>query len=328
MDVYSEKRQINVLVTGVGAIIGYGVIKSLRNSAINVYIIGMDIYPDAVGQNWCDKFVRAIYAVDPNYISYLKKIIDANDIDLVFFGTEQEIYRCIEAHEELGSYYKKLVINELELLKLSHDKWKTHKALIENGLEEYAIPSIIEGNYKDISSMWSDEILLKPRVSYASKGIHRITNEKDFEFYKEKMGNNFMAQCIIGDDEHEYTVGVFGLGDGNYSEMIQLKRKLSQEGATAKAEYVNIEELRYAVKKLCNVFRPIGPTNFQFRFDNGRFYLLEINPRISSSTSIRMAFGYNEAEMCVNYFLYGKVIYPVIKKGYAARYIDEVIVFE
>lgn len=27
----------------------------------------------------------------------------------------------------------------------------------------------------------------------------------------------------------------------------------------------------------------------------------EINPRISSSTSIRAAFGYNEAEMCVSY---------------------------
>jgi carbamoyl-phosphate synthase large subunit len=31
--------------------------------------------------------------------------------------------------------------------------------------------------------------------------------------------------------------------------------------------------------------------------------LLEINPRISSASSIRAAFGYNESEMSVDYFL-------------------------
>ena len=45
MDVDSK---VNVLVTGIGAIIGYGIIKSLRVSGLNVNIVGMDIYRDAV----------------------------------------------------------------------------------------------------------------------------------------------------------------------------------------------------------------------------------------------------------------------------------------
>ena len=40
------KKDIRVLVTGVGAIIGYGIIKSLRQSDYSVYIVGMDIYDD------------------------------------------------------------------------------------------------------------------------------------------------------------------------------------------------------------------------------------------------------------------------------------------
>lgn len=321
-----DNKKLNVLITGIGAIIGYGIIKSIRNSDIKAHIIGMDIYLDAVGQYWCDDFVQAVNASEMEYIPFLKQVINDYKVDIVFFGTEQEIYRCVKARKELGDVYKKLVINREELLGISVDKWRTHEVLIRNGLEKFVIPSAIEGEYKELSKLWGDEILLKPRSSYASKGIHRVCNKKDFEFYKKKMGKNFMAQCIVGDVEHEYTVGVFGLGDGSYSEMIQLKRKLSKEGATAKAESVDIKELRNAVSELCRVFKPLGPTNFQFRAYLDRFYLLEVNPRISSSTSIRMALGYNEAEMSICYFLYGNVLHPKIKKGHAIRYIDEVIV--
>lgn len=108
-----NNRTIHALVTGVGAIIGYGVIKSLRQSGLPVYIVGMDIYEDAVGQHWCDKFVQAKYAVDPDYIQFLKGVIRENQIDIVFFGTEQEVYRTDGAREELGEDLAKLVLQPL-----------------------------------------------------------------------------------------------------------------------------------------------------------------------------------------------------------------------
>lgn len=324
---YNDKS-INVLVTGVGAIIGYGIIKSLRVCRFKVNIVGMDIYEDAVGKNWCDKFVQAKYAVDPTYISFLKKLIDDNEIDLVFFGTEQEIYRCAEAKEELGDYYSKLVINRRQILKLSKDKWKTREYLIENDLENYAIPSVITGTYREISEKFGPKFILKPRSSYASKGIHIVEDEEEFNFYKSKMGLNFMAQQLVGDKESEYTVGAFGLGDGTVSGMIILKRKLSQEGATAKAEVTENRLIEDAVMDITRKLNPIGPTNFQFRLEQEKAYLLEINPRISSSTSIRTAFSYNEAEMCIQWFLGNDINQPIVKKGRAFRFIDEVIVLD
>ncbi len=107
-----------------------------------------------------------------------------------------------------------------------------------------------------------------------------------------------------------------------------MRRQLSQEGATAKAWIVTNKKLEAAVNELVKVFKPIGPTNLQFREDNDTFYLLEINPRISSSTSIRTAFGHNEALMCVEYFLNNNVIYPTVQSGSAVRYIDEVVVID
>ena len=323
-----NKKPVRVLVTGVGAIIGYGVIKSLRASGMPVHIVGMDIYDDAVGQHWCDDFVQAKYAVDPEYIPFLRDVMRRHEIDIVFFGTEQEIYRCNQDREALEEDYKKLVINRAQILELSKDKWLTREYLLHHGLEDLAIPSVIEGDYAQIAAKFGPKFLLKPRSSYASKGIVTVAEEEEFSFYKKRMGANFMAQELIGDVQHEYTVGVFGLGDGTYSGEIALRRRLSQEGSTAKAEVVQDAQLSDCVKRLCASLKPIGPTNLQFRLHNGKYLLLEVNPRISSSTSLRMAFGYNEALLCVEYFVNGKIVHPEVKPGRAVRYIDEVVVLK
>ena len=61
---------------------------------------------------------------------------------------------------------------------------------------------------------------------------------------------------------------------------------------------------------------------------NGVCQLLEINPRISASTSIRSAFGYNESIMAVEYFAEGKIPgQPDIKKGTAIRYTEDFIFY-
>jgi len=324
----SNKCPVRVLVTGVGAIIGYGIIKSLRKADFPTYIVGMDIYHDAVGQNWCDEFVQAKYAVDPQYIVFLRDVIQKYSIDIVFFGTEQEIYRVNDAREELKDIPCKIIINRDNILQLSKDKWLTREYLVSNGMEDMAIPSVITGSYREIALRFGDRFLLKPRSSYASKGIVTVQNREEFDFYKARMGDNFMAQEIMGDSDSEFTVGVFGLGDGRHSGLISMRRKLSQEGSTAKAEVVQSDDIRKCIDRLCASLKPIGPTNFQFRMHNGVYKLLEVNPRISSSTSIRTAFGYNEAVLCVEFFLRNRIVIPTVRSGYAIRYIDEVVCCE
>lgn len=323
-----DSNRITAIVTGVGAIIGYGVIKNLRSSGIDVHIIGTDIYSDAVGQHWCDEFIQAPYAVSDEYVPFLRDTIEAYGVDIVFFGTEQEIYKCARCKDELDTDYRKLVINKPEILELAHDKWAMQQRLESDGLADLIIPSVIEGDYRAIASLWGSSFLLKPRSSYASKGIHTVHDEEEFDFYKARMGEGFMAQQLVGDDDHEYTVGVFGLGDGSNSGMIQMQRKLSQEGATAKATTLDDSQLAKAVDRICHALKPIGPTNMQFRYHEDGYKLLEVNPRISSSTSIRAAFGYNEALMCINYFLAGHVTIPLLRSGSAQRFIDDYVSYD
>lgn len=318
-------KKYNILVTGVGAIIGYGIIKSLKNSKYDINIIGMDIYDDAVGQKWCNKFIQAIPAKDENYYNFIVNIIEKNNVDLVFFGTEQEITTLVAEKENIPtSIYSKFVINKSEIVELSKDKWKTYEYLLKKDLP--AIKSMIEGTFKEFTQELGLPFLLKPRCSYASKGIVKIYEEEDLLYYRKKVKEDFMVQEIVGDDDNEYTVAIFGIGDGKFINSISLKRKLSQEGSTAKARVVDIQQLNERVEVLTQLLRPIGPTNYQFRFHKGEFLLLETNPRISSSTSIRQAFGYNEAEMCIDFFVNKEIPKKVnIKSGYAIRYIEDVV---
>lgn len=314
----------NLLVTGVGAIIGYGIARSARLSKYPVKIVGMDMAEDAVGQKWCDVFVPAFAASDPGYPNFLRELIAKHEIDLVLPGIEQDVTRMSAERESFRDSRAKFALPPVELLRLASDKWLTHRALVEAGFP--TIPTRIEGRFAELAKEFGAPFLLKPRRSYASKGIATIHDERDLEYWRSKTADRFMVQKIVGNDAEEFAVGMFGLGDGRICNLSVLQRRLSREGATVKARTVTIPELETRVRDLAKLFRPEGPTNMQFRRDGKDYLLLETNPRFSSSCSLRTAFGRNDVEFCIEYYLQGKT--PAerdARSGRAIRYIEDLV---
>ena len=279
----------------------------------------MDIYDDAYGQFICDKFYIAERADSPSYLYFINGIVDKENIDLIMPGIEQDMYRL----HELGKQVKtKVVLNNDLLINLSKDKLETYKFFKDKGLD--AIPTLFKEPYSECVKQLGYPFLLKPRASYASKGIHKIYTEEEFNFYN-KHPEDKICQRIIGTDTSEYTIAVFGKADGTYADHIILKRKLAQTGATDKATLVPHDEqiMRY-VDEICMLTKPSGPTNIQLRKEGDKVYLLEINPRISSACSIRTVMGYNEPLKCIEYYLYGRCMPPKEKKALnAVRFIGD-----
>jgi carbamoyl-phosphate synthase large subunit len=316
-----------VLVTGVGAVIGYGIVRALRRLAEPPRIVGMDIYPDAVGQHWCDAFVRAVPAADAAYVDFIRQTVATHRVDLILPGIEQDVARLSAERLALADCGARLALNSAELIETAADKWLTHQALTAAGWP--AIRTRLDGDFCELKKELGLPFLLKPRRSYASKGIQRLQTEGDLEYWRGKLGDEFMVQEIVGSDEEEYTVGVFGYGDGTGSRQIAFRRMLSGEGATAKAWVETSPSLEAMVDGLVALFRPVGPTNFQLRRHRGEFLLLEVNPRISSSTSLRAAFGFNEAAMCLDYYLDGtKPDVGELRRGFAIRYIEDLVYYD
>jgi len=316
-------KPITVLVTGVGAIIGYGLINSLQKSHYDCRIIGIDIFPDAVGQKWCDTFIPGVRADSDNFIDFINTIVSSEKVDLVIPGIEQDLKALIEGFERLD-HRAKYSLNNKKLYKTFDDKKMTYHYL--EGVADL-IPYIDynENLFEMAKEKFGLPFILKQDISYASKGVALIKDKKDFDFYSERFGEGCMAQQKLDIKDREYTCSLFGLGDGTFVNPTCLRRELSQEGATKKALNVKVDEtLLTTMTKICKKCRFEGPTNLQFIEYNGKYMLLEINARVSSSTSMRELFGVNEAQMCIDYYLMDKK--PETKEqryGTIMRYIGD-----
>jgi carbamoyl-phosphate synthase large subunit len=317
-----------ILVTGASGIVGYGVLRSLKNSALKIKLIGSTIYNDSVAQGFCDVFELAPLTSDPDYVNWLKLIIRKHNIDLIIPGIEADMYKWVENIPELEEAGTKLLLNKTDLISLCSDKWVFYESFIKENTP-YSIDTTLNSDYYHLVNEFGLPFILKPRRGFGSKGIIIVDSIEKFSKYKDDVGAILMAQRIVGNIDEEFTTSAFCDGTGGYFAIMTLRRKLSKEGFTEKAEVIGMSDIADAVSKLCKIFKPIGPTNFQFRKDKGLLKLLEINPRISSSTSIRTAFGYNESKMSVEYFLENKFIkQPEIKKGKAVRYVEDFIFYD
>jgi carbamoyl-phosphate synthase large subunit len=71
---------LNVAILGVGALVGQGVIKSLRMPAVETRLVAMDFFPGAVGLYWSDSPYLRPDVLDPatsdeEYIQRLGEIL-------------------------------------------------------------------------------------------------------------------------------------------------------------------------------------------------------------------------------------------------------------
>ena len=90
-----------ILVTGVGAIIGYGILGSLRQSNLPLRLYGTDIFPDAYGRALADEFIPGVRAYSDGYLAFIERVVSEHAIDLVIPGIEQDLYSLWEKRDRL-----------------------------------------------------------------------------------------------------------------------------------------------------------------------------------------------------------------------------------
>ncbi len=312
-----------ILVSGASGIVGYGILRSLRKSAEKYRLIGTTIYEFSVAPVFCDVCEIAPRTSDPGYMDWLIGMIRTHSVDMVIPGIECDVLRWNEEKARIVSAGAFPLLNNSDLIALCSDKWAFYQRLVIDN-EKYAIPTVLNGEY----DTFPVPFLLKPRRSYGSKGIVTIQSRSQFETYRQKIGPELMMQPIVGSKEDEYTVSAFFDSESTLVDHMSLRRKLSSDGYTQEAQVVALDVGSF-LDEMATEFKPIGPTNFQFRIVDGAIRLLEINPRISAATSIRASLGFNESVMSVEYFL-NKHVPPKIDRARCAgrraiRYIEDYI---
>jgi len=262
-----------------------------------------------------------------DYLEYWVRIIHRHGIQLVMPGLEVDMLFLNQHRSWFESRGVLLVLNTPQLIQQTSNKWLFGQALASIGYP--VIPSSRPDTWDEaLQTLGSPPLLLKPLLGNGSRGIVKLDDERDFEYWRNKASGEWMLQRIVGSADEEYTVGIFGLGNGCMLGPLIFRRRLSSAGNTQEAEVVpNHPVLESAVERLCKHFCPVGPTNLQFRVEGGVAYLLEINPRFSSSNSLRTVFGFNEAAMSIDFYFYGKLPEgPVCTEGVAWRYSEDFVI--
>ena len=317
-----------ILVSGASGIVGYGILRSLAQVEESCFLVGTSIYDDSVAPAFCDHFELAPPTQDPKYLEWLLSTIRRNRIDMLIPGIDVDMHFWLNHISEIEATGALPLLNTPNLIMLCADKWEFYQRIRQEEIR-CLIESSLKKDFNALSERFDLPFLLKPRRGFGSKGIVRVASKEEFDDHKSRVGEFLMAQPIVGGDDEEYTTSAFCDGEGGYFACMTMRRKLSTEGYTEKAEVSSNEQFLPAIKKLCQILNPLGPTNFQFRLCDDGPKLLEINPRISSSTSIRTAFGYNESEMALNFFLHRKTpVQPDIRQGRAVRFNDDKIFYE
>jgi carbamoyl-phosphate synthase large subunit len=321
---------IVVAVTGVGAIIGQGIVRSLRASNHVIRVVGIDLNSQSPAPYMVDVFEQKpnISEDSVEYLDFWQSIIHRHGIQLVMPGLDVDMLFLDKKRAWFQLKGVRLALNSSELILSTANKWD-----FGNRLSEIGYPVIPSGRPttwgEAVDKLGLPPMLLKPLYGNGSRGIVKLEDEQDFEYWRKKAVGEWMLQRIVGNVDEEYTVGLFGLGEGDYIEPLIFRRRLSNAGNTQEAEVIpNHPILELAVKTLCKHFCPIGPTNMQFRVEGEIPYLLEINPRFSSSNSLRTAFGYNEAKMAIDYYIHEKKPeLPATRNGIGWRYSEDFIIY-
>ena len=135
-----------VLVSGASGIVGYGVLRSLRQSEQPCFLVGTSIYDDSVAPAFCDVFEQAPSTGAPEYLDWLLATLRKHRIDMLIPGIEIDMYHWVEHVPEIRATGALPLLNVPELIAQCKDKWGFYQQLRATGMA-CAIESSLETNF-------------------------------------------------------------------------------------------------------------------------------------------------------------------------------------
>ena len=318
---------MKALVTGAGAVLGQGIIKSLRQSTLDCTLIAADPNPLSSGLYWADAAYRLPMAHDPAFGERIDQLLDRERPDVVLVGTDVELAFFAEQRQRLEALFgTHVIVSDSRVVAIADDKLETARFFQRAGLNPpRSVCGQDDEGVEELVAEIGFPLVVKPRVGARSVGVSVVRNRDALQQARADREGLVVQECV-GDPDSEYTASVLFF-DGDVQASIVMRRDL-RDGNTYRAYTGDYAELNEQVRSLGRALRPHGPANFQFRTDKqGEPRVFEINARFSGTTPLRAMAGFNEVEMCIRHLLFGTpIVQPEIRSGVILRYLDEMFV--
>jgi carbamoyl-phosphate synthase large subunit len=313
---------MKILVTGAGALLGQGIIRSLRSSSLAAQIVAVDPSPLAAGLYWADAAHLVPLASSRNYLPALRAVLDRERPDAVLIGTDAELTVLAACRDELEAEYQThVVVSNPRVVAIADDKWLTNLFLKAHGFDYPR--SCLPGGEESLIEEVGFPLVVKPRRGARSIGLNLVHDRAALKTTLAAVPNAIVQECV-GTADVEFTAGTLSFAKECIS--IVMRREL-RDGNTYRAFAEEYAELNQTVRAMANALQPIGPANFQFRLEGGHVKVFEINARFSGTTPLRDHAGFNEVEMTLRHVLLGEALsQPIIRPVVILRHWSETVV--
>ncbi len=301
---------MKVLVTGIGGIVGQGILRNLRSESWPIEIVGTDVAAVSAGNHLCDKVYKVPYAYEPGYGEAIAEITEREKVRLIIPSTDFEAYYLMLAKEGISAA---IAASPLEVTAMCLDKYENYRLFRKHQIPfaESELPSEYSGRFI--------RTIVKPRRGRGSRDIQLDpVDPRGFN-------DDYVVQEYLEGDE--LTTTFYTLRDGSLHGLITMSRELEQ-GSTSKCSVVQCydEEISRNIRKMLSIFPFRGSCNVQSRVTALGPIPFEINCRISGTNSIRAQFGFPDVRYTVQEYLFGRVPdRPAVAPGCALRMTIDVI---
>ena len=240
-----------------------------------------------------DKRYNVPLITDINYVSVIKQICIKEKIDAILPLNESELKLMadnIDVFKEINSI---VIVSTVTTIQLCNDKYELFKFLRSKD-----IPCVDTYDCKEDINENADfkfPVIVKERCGAGSIGMLKIKTPTLLQAYIEEYGDDLIIQPYI--DATEY--GVDAYIDVVSGEIISIfiKEKIRMKaGETEKSRSVKDEAILEIVNRLVKKIPFKGPIDIDILKADGKYYVLEINPRFGGGYPHAYECGVNFAE--------------------------------
>jgi carbamoyl-phosphate synthase large subunit len=355
------KKKATVLVTSAGGIVGQGIMKSLRLASssslapISYRILAVDASPLAAGLYRSDIGHIVPKATDPGYIDSIIKYLRDYEVEALFVGSDEELMAIATAKKRIEMESpSKVLVTELDVIRIARDKWETYKVLKANNLS--CAESCLPEDKDEFAEKFGFPLVVKPREGFGSVNFFVVKSNDEIEYALTRIqdyGWKPMIQEYLPGLDDEFTSGVTVDKNGTYTMSSIAIRKYLKGGQTYKAFIDDYPIVRLSAENVAEKLGVTGAVNIQAKYvpneealsssqnatvseprnpneilHNGRMKIFEINPRFSATCPLRSYAGINEPDIVFRNVVFDEKVdkISICRKLVCMRYWNEVYV--
>lgn len=310
----SETAKINVLMTGGGAPGAAGILHCLKQDA-TFRVTVVDANPSAVGRYLGEDFETIPFASDPGFIESILSICRRKNIHVLLPLVTRELIPLSTRIKEIEAAGTKLPVSPSASLEIANNKSKLYEFLQWRDIStpEFRIIETVEQFNTAVKELGypAKPVCFKPSIANGSRGFRIISenvNELDLLMNQKPdstyitlpdanriLSSGLFPELLISEylPGEEYSVDCLARHGEAILVIPRLRKKMIQ-GISVEGEFNKEESVITYCSRIIKELQLHGNIGIQVkRSVNGKFLIVEINPRVQGTISAALGAGIN-----------------------------------